>query len=48
MTELGFWHDDGQLSTLRISKVWTDKPGITLNLTRDLATDRNGNITDAL
>ena len=45
MTSLGFWHDDGQLSSLRISKVWSDNPGITLNLASDTAVDREGRIT---
>lgn len=35
MTELGFWHDDGQISTLRLSKRWSDTPGLHLRIEPD-------------
>lgn len=46
MTTLRFWNDDGQVSTLNISKSYGDEPGIKLNITEDLATDKEGNVTD--
>jgi Holliday junction resolvase RusA-like endonuclease len=46
MTTLRFWNDDGQVSTLNISKQYGDNPGIKLNITQDLAHDKKGHVTD--
>jgi Holliday junction resolvase RusA-like endonuclease len=45
MTTLRFWNDDGQISTLKILKCYGDNPGITLNVTEDLAMDKEGHLT---
>lgn len=45
MTTLRFWEDDGQISTLNISKSYGDTPGIRLNITQDLATNKEGIVT---
>lgn len=45
MTTLRFWNDDAQLSSLSISKAWSDQPGISLCLARDTAVDREHRIT---
>lgn len=42
MTTLRFWNDDGQISTLNISKQYGDRPGIRLNITQDYALDKEG------
>lgn len=42
MTTLRFWNDDGQISSLNISKQYGDEPGIRLNVTQDLATNKQG------
>lgn len=33
LTKLGFWHDDGQVADLRVSKCWGDSVGITIAIT---------------
>lgn len=48
MTGLRYWNDDSQLSSLCLHKHYTDTPGLTINLTKSLATTRNGQITSAL
>lgn len=45
MTTMRFWNDDSQISSLSVSKFYTHRPGITINLTSDLATDREGHVT---
>jgi Holliday junction resolvase RusA-like endonuclease len=45
MTTLRFWNDDGQVSTLNISKSYGDHPGIRLNVSQDLAQDKEGRTT---
>lgn len=47
MTALGFWHDDGQISVLRVRKYWGDKPGIALVLVSANAEDKSGNTVSA-
>lgn len=47
LTTLRFWNDDGQISTLKICKSYGDNPGITLNITNDLAMDRSNRMTTA-
>lgn len=42
MTTLGFWHDDGQISSLCLHKAYSDEPGIAVNLTHSLATTHEG------
>lgn len=42
MTTLGFWKDDSQLSSLCLHKAYGDRAGISVNLTRSLATTREG------
>lgn len=42
LTTLRFWNDDGQISTLRVSKNYGEEPGIGLNITTDLAMDASG------
>ena len=42
MTTLRFWNDDAQVSTLNISKSYGDDPGIRLNITQDLARNKEG------
>lgn len=32
LTRLAFWGDDGQVSDLRFSKYWSDKPGIGIRI----------------
>lgn len=36
MTNLGFWKDDAQISTLELRKVWSDTPGIRVTIERDV------------
>lgn len=48
MTGLRFWNDDSQISSLCIHKDYSDTPGIHINLTRSLATDRRGGIASLL
>jgi len=45
MTTLRFWEDDGQISSLSISKNYGDQPGIRLNVTQDLARNKEGYTT---
>jgi Holliday junction resolvase RusA-like endonuclease len=45
MTSLGFWEDDGQISSLVVRKWYGDKPGIRINITSALAHDLEGNDT---
>lgn len=45
MTTMRFWNDDGQISSLSVSKFYTRRPGITINLTSDLAEDIEGKVT---
>lgn len=47
MTTLQFWNDDGQISTLKVSKQYGERPGIGLNITRDLAMDKDGKVASA-
>lgn len=35
MTQLGFWLDDGQISSLTISKRYGDEPGVMVSISRD-------------
>lgn len=42
MTTLRFWNDDGQISSLSITKQYGDEPGIRLNVTQDLARTKEG------
>jgi len=44
MTTLGFWNDDGQISSLCVHKLYSDKPGISINLTNSLANERGGGL----
>lgn len=48
LTTLRFWNDDSQVSSLTVSKKYSDNPGIHLNITNDLAMGRHGSMTDAL
>lgn len=32
LTKLRFWHDDGQVADLRVSKAWGDEVGITVRI----------------
>ncbi len=45
MTTMRFWNDDSQISSLCVSKFYTARPGITINLTSDLAEDIEGKVT---
>lgn len=40
MTSLGFWEDDGQISSLVVRKMYGDTPGIRINITPALANER--------
>lgn len=45
MTTLRYWEDDGQISSLRMTKTYGDEPGIRLNITQDLAMNKQGLVT---
>jgi Holliday junction resolvase RusA-like endonuclease len=48
MTTLGFWSDDGQIANLHVGKVYSDSPGISINITSAIVKRRDGTFTTAM
>jgi Holliday junction resolvase RusA-like endonuclease len=47
MTSLGFWEDDGQISSLSVRKMYGNSPGIGISIASATAIDNNGCVTSA-
>lgn len=45
MTTLGFWNDDGQISSLTVGKHYSEAPGIGITLSQSEAVDIFGRLT---